>query len=313
MLLTVTSNPTIDRTLHVPTMEIGQVHRAVSVHLAAGGKGLNVSRATRTLGAEVLATGPLAGHTGQAIADLATAEGLAAAWHWLDHGETRNCILINHDNQDATVINEQGPTLSEKDWDGYAMHVTQLAQSAQAVAFSGSVPLGVAPEALGRLACSLATRDRPIYVDTSAAALASLLKEPAGVSIKINQMELIAGMGLALNAPSIDDLIEIGRQLLKRDAALVVVTLGGAGAVAISTEGIWQVTPPSIEVVSTVGSGDSMLAGLAIARLRGQPVPDALAFGVACGTANVLSGLPGRFEQSQVEDVLGRVRITHLG
>ena len=308
MLLTVTSNPTIDRTLHVSEMTVGAVHRADEVHLAAGGKGLNVSRAARTLGYDVLATGPLAGRAGQIVADLAVAEGLAADWYWLKEGETRTCLLINHDSGDATVINEQGPMVLERDWRGFAAHVATLAQNTEAITFAGSVPLSVRPEALGELARSLLTTDRVVYVDTSGAALAAVLAQPAGLCIKVNQAELTTGLGLESN----DRLLEAGQMLLNQGAALVVVTLGSDGAIAIAPHGVWQARPPSIEVVSTVGSGDSLLAGLAIARLEGKTIAESLAFGVACGSANTLSDLPGRFEQSQVAVVLGEVRSEKL-
>ena len=92
MLLTVAPNPTIDRTLHVPQMTVGAVHRTRRVQLTAGGKGLNVGRVTQTLGYEVLLTGPLAVRPGHFVADLIKSENLSAAWHWLSAGETRTCL-----------------------------------------------------------------------------------------------------------------------------------------------------------------------------------------------------------------------------
>jgi 1-phosphofructokinase family hexose kinase len=241
------------------------------------------------------------------------AEGLKTDWHWLVQGETRTCTLINHDGGDTTVINEQGPTLSAGDWAGFAAHIQQIAQKAKAVAFAGSVPLGVAPEALGELARSLATPQRAVYVDTSAAALAAVLAQPQGICLKVNRGELADGLGLEPNKVSLTDLIHEARRLITQGAALVVVSLGGEGALMVTTEGqVWQATAPSLRIISTVGSGDSMLAGLVVARLRGYSLPEALAFSVACGTANVMSTLPGRFERSQVETLLGQVGVTQL-
>lgn len=313
MLLTVTSNTTIDRTLFIPHLTPGAVHRATTVHLAAGGKGLNVTRAARVLGYEVLATGPLAGHAGRIVADLAVAEGLTTDWHWLAQGETRTCTLINHDGGDTTVINEQGPTLSAEDWAGFAAHVQKIAQEARAVAFAGSVPLGVTPEALGALAHSLVTPQRTVYVDTSAAALAAVLARPQGLCVKVNRGELAGGLGLEPDSLSPADLIREAQKLVAQGAVLVVVSLGGEGALMVSTGGqIWQAEAPPLEVISTVGSGDSMLAGLVVGRLRGYSLPEALAFSVACGSANVLSSLPGRFERGQVERLVGQVRVKQL-
>lgn len=312
MLLTVTSNPTIDRTLHVAEMTVGAVHRADDVHLAAGGKGLNISRAARTLEQEVLATGPLAGRAGQIVADLALDEGLAADWYWLSQGETRTCLLINHSSGDATVINEQGPTVSDEDWTGFAAHVAVVTKKAAAVAFSGSMPLGVRPQALGELARSLVNTNRAVYIDTSSAVLAAVLAQPEGLCIKVNKAEFATALGLELDTQPIDRIVKAGQMLLNKGAVLVVVTLGGDGAIVIAPNEVWQAKPPSIEVISTVGSGDSLLAGLAIARLEGKAIAESLAFGVACGSANTLSALPGRFKRSQVEALLDDVKIVQF-
>jgi 1-phosphofructokinase family hexose kinase len=309
MLLTVTSNPTIDRTLHVPHLTAGEVHRAASVHLAAGGKGLNVTRAARILGGEVLATGPLAGHAGRLMADLAVAEGIKADWHWLPGGETRTCMLINHDSGDTTVINEPGEAISEMDWAGFAAHVERLAGQAQAVAFSGSLPPGVNPAVLSALAHAVVAAGRAVYLDTSGAALAAALAQPGGLVIKVNRTELAAELNLAVDNFSMANVIETGQEVLSRGAALVVITLGGEGAVAVAPQGAWQASAPPVEVVSTVGSGDSFLAGLAVARLEGRSIEAALAFGIACGAANATTHLPGRFERGMVERLLKQVEV----
>ncbi len=313
MLLTVAPNPTIDRTLHVPQMTVGSVHRSSRVQLTAGGKGLNVGRVSRTLACKVLLTGPLAGQSGQFVAELVESENLPAAWHWLSAGETRNCLLINHDTGDATVINEAGPTMSAADWAGFVAHVEHLAQEARAVTFAGSMMQGVQAAVLGELARSLARPERAIYVDTSGPALAAVLAQPEGLCIKVNQLELAVGLGLEFkNRPLNPALFEAGRMLLDRGATLVVVTLGRKGALAIAPAGVWQASPPPVEVVSTVGSGDSMLAGLTVACLEGQTLDAALAFAVACGSANAKSDLPGRFERAEVEALLKRVSTTRI-
>lgn len=309
MFLTVTSNPTIDRTLHVSHLSVGEVHRASAVHLAAGGKGLNVTRAARTLGCPVLATGPLAGHAGRLMADLAVAEGLSAEWYWLPSGETRTCLLINHDAHDTTVINEPGESISTEGWNGFAEHVKKLAAQARAVAFSGSLPPGVHPAALSELARSIAAPERAVYLDTSGAALEAALAQPTGLVIKINRAELAAGLGVAAENFSLERVIAAGQNLLERGAALVVITAGGEGALAVSPQGCWQAQAPQVKVVSTVGSGDSMLAGLAIARLWGKDVAEALAYGVTCGSANALTSLPGRFERGVVDALVKLIEV----
>jgi 1-phosphofructokinase len=310
LLLTVTPNPALDRMLYVPQMTVGTVHRAAQVRQVAGGKGLNVARAARTLGGIVVATGLLAGHAGQLFADLADAEGLSTDWYWLTAGETRTCLLVNHARDDATVINEPGESMPAKDWPGFTTHISRLATEAQAVAFCGSLLPGVDPSAFNTLACSLATSERTVYLDTSVAALQAALAQPEGLCIKVNRAELAAGLKSPLT--DLKQLVEAGQMLLARGAKMVVVTLGSDGALAIAPAGCWQVRPPPVDVVSTVGSGDSLLAGLAVARLAGRSIDEALALGVACGAANALTKLPGRFEQGVVDELLERVNVKKI-
>jgi 1-phosphofructokinase family hexose kinase len=286
---------------------VGAVHRTSDIHLAAGGKGMNVTRAALTLGCEILATAPLAGHSGQLMADLAREEGLPVDWYWLSAGETRNCILINHDTGDTTVINEVGSQMSRVDWLGFAAHVERLAQRAQVVTFSGSVLPGVEPAALAELARSLAV-ERTVYLDSSSAPLSAALAQPNGLCLKVNRSELVQGLALAPDEVSDERLLDAGKRLLERGAALVVVTLGEAGALAMAPDGCWRIDAPSVPVVSTVGSGDCLLTGLAAARLAGQSLTAALALGVACGAANAMTQLPGRFERAVVESLLSEIR-----
>lgn len=309
MLLTVTPNPTIDRILDLAHLTTGTVHRATGVLLGVGGKGSNVARAAHALGGKVVATAPLAGHSGRLLAELAAAEDLPTAWHWLPAGETRTCITLIHASGDATVINEPGETLTEADWNGFAGHVKKLGDLAQAVAFCGSLPPGVTPASLGALARSLVGPERTIYLDTSATVLADLLAEPAGLCLKVNQAELAGGLGLSPDELSPGRIVEAGYDLLGRRAALLVVTLGAAGAVAISAEGCWQANPPPVQVVSSAGGGDALLAGLAVARMQGQSLAGALALGIACGTANALASQAGRIDRATVETVLKGVNV----
>jgi len=315
MLLAVTSNPTIERTLHMPAMTLGLVHRTTQVHLAAGGKGINVCRAAQRLGVEVRTTGPLAGRAGQIVDDLAANENLPADWFWLSSGETRTCILLNHDNN-ATAINEAGPQVSAEDWAGFALHVERLAENVGAVAFSGSPMVGIEPDALGKLARSLATADRAVYIDTGEEALNAILARPKDLCIKVNQTDLAVGLGLQLeNAPPDQArriLIEAGQMLLERGAALVAVTLGQDGALAIAPKGVWQASPPAIKVLSSVGCGDAFLAGLAAARLEGQSFEAAVTFAVACGTANAMTARPVHFERTEAEKLLKQISVQPL-
>ena len=311
-LLTVTCNPSLDRILHIPHLTISTIHRTATVESLPSGKGLNVSRAALPLGVPVTSTGILGGRIGQLLADLAEIHGLNGNWYWLEQAETRICTLVNHDGVDSTVLNEDGPQISTADWDGFCTHVQTLAQSAGLVVFSGSVPPGLHADALPSLARSLAAGGLPVIVDTSNAPLTAALENPDGLCIKINQFELALGLALQFETGAVDAIATAAGVLLERGAAQVIITLGADGALLISPEGCWRAAAPPVEMVSSVGSGDSLTAGLATAWLRGDTLPDALAMGVACGSANALTALPGKIDPRQVEVLRRQVQVQAL-
>src|SRR5688500_20147807 len=139
MILCITPNPAIDRTLILSSLALGNVHRAEKVIVAAGGKGLNVARAIRTLGGEALCMGFAGGHTGHLLADLAQEEGLHFSWTWIN-SETRTCIILVSHYGDATVINEPGMPVSKSDWKRLQRDVRKHVSSAGLVCLSGSLP-----------------------------------------------------------------------------------------------------------------------------------------------------------------------------
>src|SRR5262245_20139902 len=137
MLLSLTPNPAIDRTLIVPGFRTAEVTRIAEMHDVAGGKGLNVVRVARTLGVPVRACGPLGGASGRRIAALAEAEGFDGRWSWLDDGESRTCLIVLDPSvPDTLVINERGPQISADDWERLAALVHTEAAGATAVAVS---------------------------------------------------------------------------------------------------------------------------------------------------------------------------------
>ncbi len=113
-LLCITPNPALDRTLTVSNFRAGEIFRTSDVLMVAGGKGLNVARAARILGADPLCLSPLGGHTGRLVAELAEREGMSGAWTWYD-GETRTCTIIV-DEAGATLINETGRAMPAEVW-----------------------------------------------------------------------------------------------------------------------------------------------------------------------------------------------------
>ena len=305
MILCITPNPAIDRTLVLPGLTPGDVHRAQKVIVAAGGKGLNVARAIRTLGSDPLCMGFAGGHTGRLLTDLAEGEGLHPAWTWTN-SDTRTCTILVAQDGDATVINEPGDPLSSEDWKRLQQDVQQQLSSTRLVCISGSLPPNSSSEDLGGLLTMLIGAGKQVWVDTSGMALHTALAFP-DICIKVNGSEIGEVLGL-----DVQDIASARRALLvlgQRGLTTAVLTLGAAGALLLTKQGRWHAQGPLVDVISTVGSGDSFLGGLISALDAGKDWPEVLRDAVAAGTANTLSAGGGQFLLEQFEDIRQRTQI----
>jgi 1-phosphofructokinase family hexose kinase len=307
MILCVTPNPALDRTMTVPGLRLGEVGRTTHSFIAAGGKGLNVARVVRALGAAALCAGFLGGHTGRRLAELAEQEQLPATWTWFS-GETRtSIILLDPQGGDATVINEPGPAVTSADWVALTADVLRAAEGADYVCLSGSLPPGSAPELFADLLRALVAAGRPIWVDTSGAALAAALAVET-VGIKVNGAEAAQIVGFSIRHP--DTALAAARELLQGRSHPIILTLGERGAVMAGAAGSWHAQPPAVQIVSSVGSGDAFLAGLVVALARGLSEPEALRQAAAAGAANALTAGGGRLELDDFQNILQQTTLT---
>lgn len=300
-LLCITPNPALDRTLTVRGFTLGGVSRTGDVLLAAGGKGLNVARAARTLGAEAVCLGILAGHTGRLFAELAEREGLSSAWTW-GEGETRCATIIVSDGG-ATVVNEQGMTVSEALWEQFTSDV--LAHSGDVICVSGSYPPDVNEDHLTRWFGALAETGKPVWIDSSGMALGAAL-QTKGINLKVNGDEIGAALGRSVT--DIASAVDAASKARESTGGVVVVTLGKLGAVMVNAEGCYAAQPPDLTIKSDVGSGDSFLAALAIT----GATPDGLRRAVAAGTANALSVGGGQFTLLDFDYVLAKTTVSSV-
>ena len=300
MILCVTPNPAIDRTLQVDALHVGEVHRATRVLSTAGGKGINVARTVRTLGGEPFCLGLVGGHTGNLLADLAKQEGLSAYWTYMQ-GETRTCMIVTQPVQDATLINEPGVDVSVEECAAFVADVEAYAAQAELICISGSLPPGFSLDLFESLLKSLAARGRPVWVDTSKRALKTALGV-RGLNIKVNASEL--GDVLGVEISNAEQARTAANELLNMGTSKVAVTLGKDGAVWVSAAGSWRASSPRIQPVSSIGSGDAFLGGLVMALTSGLSPEQALCQAVAAGAANALTFGGGMFSRQDFEAIL---------
>lgn len=302
MILCITPNPALDRTLVVPAFRLHDVSRATEVIAVAGGKGLNAARALQRLGGDVTCAGLLGGHTGRLFAQLASQEGLRCDWTWID-AETRLAIIIaDGTGRDASLINEPGPLVTHDEWLQFATCVESLAAKSDVVTFSGSVVKGPTPSQFAALLGACVAQGAQVWADSSGEWLRAAAGVPR-INIKVNGEEAAELLGQSVTsmqeaAPAADTLRK--RFQLQR----VILTLGKRGAACADGESMWLAHPPAVQAVSSVGSGDCFLGALVLSLSQSGAMADALHSAVAAGAANALSVGGGRFELSDYQHAM---------
>ncbi|MFD4877501.1 1-phosphofructokinase [Streptomyces sp. NPDC058420] len=284
MILTVTPNPSLDRTYEVPSLDRGEVIRATGERMDPGGKGVNVSRAVSAAGRRTVAVLPLGGAPGALVADLLDAQGIEVAPVPVA-GATRSNIALAEADGVLTKINAPGPELTAAEQELLLETVRQQSGDADWIACCGSLPRGLAPSWYAELVARAHDAGVRIALDTSGPALIEALRERPDV-VKPNAEELAEAVSRPL--ATVGDAVKAAEELRELGAGAVLASLGADGQLLVDGSGAWYGSARVDVVRSNVGAGDSSLAGFLIA---GGSGPDALASAVAHGAAAVQ--LPG--------------------
>lgn len=299
MIVTVTPNPSIDRTVTLGSPLIrGAVQRITSATSEPGGKGVNVARALTLAGVDAVAILPAA-DTDPIVAALRTG---GVTFRCVPvTGAVRTNVAITEPDGTTTKLNEPGATLDAAARDALTRTVIDAAAGAAWVVLSGSLPPGLPDDWYAEIAATLAAGRCKVAIDTSErplGALAAAFRTAAPDVIKPNAEELAGLVGAsgddlerAAAAGDPEPVVAAARQVIERGARTVLVTLGAAGAVLVDENGSWMATPPPITPRSTVGAGDSSLAGYLRAEVGGAEPPQRLQMAVAYGSA--AAALPG--------------------
>jgi len=312
VILTVTLNTAIDRTVAVPNFRLGQRHRAVESRTVAGGKGVNIARALRLLGKPVIATGLAGGSTGAAALERLGAESILHAFTPIAGESRTNLAFVDPTSGEQTEINERGPEVDQADIDRFVDKLLYLAQGASICVLAGSIPPGAPIDVYGRLITELGARGVLCILDTDGEPMrAGLRAGPAVVAPNISEAEEVVGHEFN----DADDYAAGLAGLLEMGAGEAIIT-SEVGCVAILGSGgerrSYEARIEQLEPVAPVGSGDSFLAGYVAARYDGASPRDCLAFGVACGAESTQHFGAGTLDRREVERLTGRVEVTEL-
>ncbi|MER2604440.1 MAG: 1-phosphofructokinase [Siculibacillus sp.] len=310
-VVTVTLNPAIDLTVAVDRFVVGTVQRARTAVSTVGGKGINVAGCLADWGAAVAVTGVLGRANDVAFADF-FAEKKIADRFVRTAGETRTNIKIaDLATGDTTDLNLPGLTFAEGTFDAVRATLMRSAAPGRPVVLAGSLPDGLPESAWSTLIDDLARLDARVVLDTSGHPLAAAL---AGATlphaIKPNAHELEQLLGRPL--PTIADLVAAARDLVRRGVALVVVSRGAEGALFVDAETALAARLPAMTVLSTVGAGDAMVAGVVAGLVEGAALDRLARLAVAFATAKLQRIGPHLGSPALVASLAERVDVTVL-
>jgi 6-phosphofructokinase 2 len=285
-ILTLTLNPAVDLSTRTAKIEPAHKLRCAAAQVHAGGGGINVARVIARLGGPVTALYPAGGPTGERLGRLLDAERVP-----------RIAVPIATDTRESFTVMEEasgreyrfvlpGPTLSAAEWETCLERTVAAAQGCAFVVASGSLPPGVPQDGYAQLARRLARAGVPLIVDTSGPPLAAALE--AGVHLfkpSLRELQELTGAALGDTGARVDAC----RALLAwARARVVALSLGPEGALLVTAQAAWQAPALPVPVASTVGAGDSFLAGLVFAIARGEPLEQAFRTAMAASAAALL-------------------------
>ncbi len=309
MIITVTLNPCLDKTLSIDDFQVNAVCRGNVLKTVAGGKGINVSRAVKELEGKTKALGIIGGDTGRFIIEKLRMEGIN--FQYIDIvEESRTCYgIIDKKNKTETVINESGPHVSEEDTAAFKKLYERTIKKDDYVTLSGSAPSSVGKGIYRELIMIAHKKKVRVLLDTSGQYLAEAIHAMPSI-IKINRNELEKLFNSTLRTR--DSIVKKMHFLIDKGIYLVVITQGEKDVLALSKDGGWSIRPPQISSVNSWGSGDCVVAGIAISLERNNSVAEALKLGVAAGAANTLSYGAGVIERKDVMDLAKNVIVQQL-
>jgi 1-phosphofructokinase/tagatose 6-phosphate kinase len=312
LIVTVTLNAAIDRTLTVPNFQLGQRHRASQGLTLAGGKGINVARALKRLDVPVVATGLAGGRTGTRIVEELTSEAILNDFVRIADESRTSTAVVDPTSAKYTEINEWGPQVSEEELAMLLDKISYLARGADMVVFAGTLPRGVEESFYANAIRDLNRRHVRAVLDSEGQPL-RLGVEAEPYLVTPNQREAEALVGQEFNDDE-DYLMALDR-IADMGARNVLVTAEARSFGLFREERkrlVFRADAPELELVSAVGSGDVLLAAFLAARVSERSVEDSLRQAVAAGAASTLEVGAGRFERREASRLLGSIEVREL-
>lgn len=286
-ILTLTMNPAIDKSSSVGNVVAERKLYCSAPRFEPGGGGINVSRAVRKLGGESLALYPSGGPTGEMLQFLFDQEGLTHLPIPIKGWSRENLIVMEESTGRQYRFGMPGPYIDNEEWQRCLHELSDIIPRPDFIVASGSLPPGVQSDFYARVARIGKEINAKVIVDASGEALKLALQEDVYL-IKPNVREFRELVGSEIREESqiksaAMTIVESGQ------TDVIVISLGAGGAIVASKDGTEHIMPPTVPIISKVGAGDSMVAGIVLSLARGMFQRDAVRFGIAAGTAAVMT------------------------
>jgi 1-phosphofructokinase family hexose kinase len=312
VIITVTLNAAIDKTLSVPNFRLGRRHRTVEQTTMAGGKGVNIARTLKSLDQPVIATGFAGGPTGTRIVEQLTEESILNDFVRIREESRTNTAVLDPTTGEQTEINERGPEITPKELEIFVDKLVYLARGAEIVVFAGSLPRGVETDTYAMLIRELRKLGVTTIVDTDGEPLRQAVRaEPTVISPNVNESEELVGHEFNDD----EDMLYAIREMGHLGPGEAIMTTPDGCFACLRTDLGPQLLRARIEpreAVATVGSGDAFLAGFVAARYGGRPPEECLRFAVACGAESTQRLGAGLIDPREAERLVGEVAVERL-
>jgi len=308
MIYTVTLNPALDRAITVKRLLEDDTTRVVSETFYAAGKGIDVSRVITELDGRSVALGLVGGYDGLHLEGLLINAGVLIHFTRIS-GETRTNIILREEKPDRQhVISASGPEISAAEIAEFYRNILTI-QDMDYLVMSGSLPRGVSHNLYGQLILAAHDKNAFTLLDADGEALGeSIANQPSCIKPNIHELSRLVGRTLESEA----DILEACLELHGKGLSYVLVSRGRDGLILSSRDTRLAAVAPPVEVESTVGAGDSVVAGFVLAHSRNQPLADCLRLACAAGTATAMTPGTELCHREIVEEILPRVEVREL-
>lgn len=309
MIYTVTLNPAIDKTVVIENFRAGGVNRVASVREDAGGKGINVSKCLKNLGEKSVAAMILAGDTGAKLERMLGELGIPVLSVRTEGENRTNLKIIDPVNKANTDINEPGPVVSAALLEQFKEKLGSRIQPEDVVILSGSLPAGVDRGLYGEWTAYFRGLGACVYLDADGEPMEKGMGA-VPYMIKPNNDELAALLGK--EKLTLEEMVCEGKRLHGTGIEEIVISLGGDGALFVSKDGCYRAEGLKVEVKSTVGAGDSVVAAMAYAQVKKLSRQEKISLAVAIGAASVMQSGTQPPEAELVWELAKQVRFEKL-